>query len=144
MLQYDDITSDGVLRRLAATKERLENMHSSMDTAISTEVERLGGDLTYQGETLKVPRGYASKSAVVAAVSTLMKKLFAGAIEAITNRFATFNSSPVLMTSKVFSPFSWQTESSVCPGYSELSSHFAYPLQHQGYSRDSYIEEWPE
>ena len=149
MLQYDDITSDGVIRRLAATKERLENMHSSMDTAISTEVERFGDDLTYQGETLKVPRGYASKSAVVTAVSTLMKKLLAGAIEAINNRFATFNSSPVLMASKVFSPFSWPTESSAFAafGYSEiqqLSSHFAYPLQHQGYSPDSCIEEWPE
>ena len=60
------------------------------------------GDLSYQGETLKVPRGYASKSAVVTAVSTLMKKLLAGAIEATDIHFATFDSSLVLMASKVF------------------------------------------
>ena len=30
VLQYDNITSDGVIRKLAATKERLENMHSSI------------------------------------------------------------------------------------------------------------------
>ena len=78
-----------------------------------------------------------------------MKKLLAGAIEAINIRFATFDSSPVLMASKVFSPFSWPTESSALAafGYSEiqqLSSHFALLLQHQGYLPESCIEEWPE
>ena len=124
-------------------------MHSSIDTAISTAVESLGDDLSYQGETLKVPRGYASKSTVVTAVSTLMKKLLAGAIEAINICFATFDSSPVLRASKVFSHFSWPTESSALAAfcYSEiqqLSSHFALLLQHQGYLPESCIEEWPE
>ena len=149
VLQYDDITSDGVIRQLGATKERLENMNSGIDTATSTAADNLGDDLSYKGETLKVPRGYASQSAVVTAVSALMKKLLGGAIEAITNRFQSFNSSPVLSASKVFSPFSWPTESSAFAifGYSEiqqLSSHFAYPLQQQGYSPESCIEEWPE
>ena len=59
-MQYDDITSDGVVRQLAATKERLENMCSSIDSAISTAADNLGDDLSHQGETLKVPRGYAN------------------------------------------------------------------------------------
>ena len=116
------VTSDGVIRRLAATKERLENMHSSIDTAISSAVDKFGDDLSYQGETLIVPRGYASKAAVVPAVSTLMNKLLEGAIAAIINQFASFNSNPVLLASKVFSPLSWPTESSVLTtfGYSEI------------------------
>ena len=74
-------------------------------------------DLSYQGDTLIVPRGYASKAAVVSAVSTLMKKLLGGDIAAIINRFASFNSNPVLLASKVFSPFSWPTESSALTNY---------------------------
>ena len=108
------ITSDGVIRGLAAANE---NMHSSIDTAISLAVDKLVDDLSYQGDTLIVPRGYASKAAVVSAVSTLMKKLLGGDTAAIINRFASFNSNPVLLASKVFSPFSWPTESSALTDY---------------------------
>ena len=71
------------------------------------------------------------------------------ATTAINNSFASFDSCPVLMASKVFSPFCWPTEASALAafGYSEvqqLCSHFAYALQQQGYSPESCIEEWPE
>ena len=85
VLQYDNITTNVVVQKLAATNERLEIMYSSIDSAISEAADSLGEDLSYQGETLKIPHGYASKSAVVTAVSTLMKKLLTGAIEAINS-----------------------------------------------------------
>ena len=50
-------------------------MNSGIDTATSIAADNLGDDLSYKEETLKVPCGYASKSAVVTAVSALMKKL---------------------------------------------------------------------
>ena len=73
-------------------------MHSSMDSAISTAAESLGDVLPYQGETLKLPHGYASKFAVVNVVSTLMKKLLARAIKAIGHHFATFTPTLLLVT----------------------------------------------
>ena len=70
VLQYDSITIDGVLQKFAATKERLENMFSTMDTRISKEIQSLGDNLTYAGGHLKVPRGYAGKESVVTAVTS--------------------------------------------------------------------------
>ena len=149
VLQYDGITSDGALKSFAATQERLHNMETTIDSSISTLVESLGVDLSYNGETLKLPRGYSSKAAVVTAVTTLMKRLLSGALKALNDRFSSFQSSPVIVAVSVFSPLTWPTEQSAFAefGYDKirvLSSHFALPLQQQGYSPELCIEEWPE
>ena len=46
LLQYDNITIDGVTRKFTATKERLENMLSSIGSAISKDAQSLGEHLT--------------------------------------------------------------------------------------------------
>ena len=46
-------TVDGVTRKFAATKERLENMLSTVGGTI--EAQTLGEALTYKGEQLKIP-----------------------------------------------------------------------------------------
>lgn len=149
VLQYDSITIDGVTRNFTATKERLGNLLSSIDSALSTQVQSLGEDLSHHGETLKVPRGYASKEAVITAVSTMMHKLLSGAIKALDDRFSSFKSNPVLLATGVFSPFNWPSDHSVLArfGYDEirlLSSHFSHPLKLRGYSPECCVEKWPE
>ena len=141
VLQYDGMTSDGALKSFAATKERLHNMETTMDSSISTLVESLGVDLSYNGETLKLPRGYSSKAAVVMAVTTLMKNLLSGAL---SDHFSSFQSSPVIVDVSVCSTLTWPSEQYAFAafGYDKirvLSSHFALPLQQQVYS-----PEWPE
>lgn len=100
--------------------------------------------ISYKGEKLKVPRGYASKTAVVGAVAKLMQSFLSGAIKALDDRFSSFSSNPVLAATSVFSPHTWPSESSALAefGYDnirKLSTHFTLPLQQQGYSPDSCI-----
>lgn len=71
-------------------------MLGSIGSAVSKEVENLGELLTYEGEQLKVSRGYCNKESVVTAVTTLMKKLLSGTISALEVRFSSFKSNPVL------------------------------------------------
>lgn len=149
VMQYDSITIDGVLQKFAATKERLENMLSTMGTTISKEIQSLGENLTYAGEQLKVPRGYAGKESVVTAVTTLMKTLISGAISALEARFSSFQSNQVVVATRVFSPFTWPSDqSALCKfGYDEirlLSTHFSHPLQQRGYVPEFCVDEWPE
>ena len=84
-----------MLRSLAATKERLSNVFSTIDSSLSSTVESLGEDLSHQGETLKIPRGYAGKTAVSTAVSQFLKKLVSEVVKALDSRFLTFNSNPI-------------------------------------------------
>ena len=149
VLQYDSITIDGMLRSFSATKERLGNLLTSINSSITGRLESLGEDLSYQGETLKVPRGYSNKSAVSSAVSQLMKKLFSEAVKALDSRFSTVGVNPVTQAMSFFSPHTWPRESSSLAGFgydevSLLSSHFSQPLQHAGYSPECCCEEWPE
>ena len=138
-LQFNSATVDGVLQKLAATKERLETMSTTVSTSVAEVAQGFGDSLTYQGEQLKVPRGYANKEAVVTAVVALMKQLISGAISALDARFSTFESDEVLKLSSVFSPSTWPSEHAVLAkyGYEEihlLSTHFANSLQQQGYT----------
>ena len=149
VLQYDSITSDGMLRSLAATRERLGNVLSTVDSSLSSTVESLGENLLHQGETLKIPPGYADKMAVSTAVSQLLKKLVSEIDKGLDSRFSSFNSNPIIQAMSVFSPFCWPSDSAALAqfGYDKirlLSSHFAQPLQHRGYSPESCIDEWPE
>lgn len=63
VLQYDS-----TMRSFSAMKERLGNLLASIDSSIPSHVESLAEYLSYQGETLKIPRG---KIAVSTAVSQL-------------------------------------------------------------------------
>ena len=140
-------TVDGVTRKFAATKERLENMLSTVGGTI--EAQTLGEALTYKGEQLKIPRGYSGKGAVVTAVTTLMEKLISGAISAFEVRFSSFKSNPVMLATRVFSPFTWPSDRSALErfGYDDirlLSAHFSYPLRRRGYTPESCVDEWPE
>ena len=54
-LQYDSITTDGVLQTFTATKEKSGKFSSIIDSSVATLVGSLGEDLSYQGEALKVP-----------------------------------------------------------------------------------------
>ena len=151
VLQYDSITSDGMLRSLAATKESLGNVLSTVDSSLFSTVESLGEDLNHQGETLKIPPGYADKMAVSTAVSqlSLLKKLISEIVKGLDSRFLTFNSNLIVQAMSVFSPFCWPSDSTALAqfGYDEirlLSSHFSHPLQHRGCSPESCVVEWPE
>lgn len=149
LLQYDNITIDGVTRKFTATKQRLENMLSSIGSAISKDAQSLREHLTFEGEQLKVPRGYSNKESVISAVTALMEKLLSGAISTIEVRFSSFKSNPVLLATGIFSPFTWPSDHSALAkfGYDEvclLSTHFSHPLRQRGYVPESCVDEWPE
>ena len=148
-LQYESISVDGVLRKLSATKERLDSMAASVGVSIAKDAQSLGGSLIYEGEQLKVPRGFASSEAVVTCVTDLMQQLLSHTVSAINARFSSFESHEVLKASSVFSPSTWPSDSSVLArfGYEQirlLSDHFSRPLQHRGYEPELCVDEWPE
>ena len=107
VLQYDSTT-----RSFSAMKERLGNLLASIDSSIPSHVESLAEYLSYQGETLKIPRGKIAVSTVVSQLN-------------YQSCFLTLNAKPVTMS--VFTP-------SCCPsnlagfGFDEislLSSHLS-------------------
>ena len=124
-------------------------MLSSIGSAISKDAQSLGEHLIFEGEQLKVPRGYSNKESVISAVTALMKKLLSGAISTIEVRFSSFKSNPVLLATSIFSPFTWPSDHSALAkfGYDEvclLSTHFSHPLRQRGYVPESCVNEWPE
>ena len=137
---------DGVTRKFTATKERLENMLSSIGSAISKEAQNLGEHLIFEGEQLKVPRGYPHKKSVVTAVTTLMKKLISKAISTLAVLFSSFKSNSVLLATGIFSPLTWPSDHSTLAkfGYDEvrlLSTHFSHLLQQRGCVPESCVDE---
>jgi len=149
VLQYDDLTIDGVTRKFTATKERLQNMLSTLESSISKEAQGLGDDLCYKGERLKVPRGYSDKRSVVNAVTTLMKSIITNAISALQVRFSSFDSNECLKATAVFSPTTWPSDPTALAkfGYDQihlLSTHVSQALVERGYTHESCIKEWPE
>ena len=124
VLQYDTITMDGVTQKFTATKERLENILSSVGSAISKEAQNLGEHLIFEGEQHK---------SVVTAVTTLMKKLISGAISILGVPFSSFKSNSVLLATSIFSPLTWPSDHSTLAkfGYNEVrlhSTHFSHLL----------------
>ena len=78
-----------------------------------------------------------------------MEKLISGAISAFEVRFSSFKSNPVMLATRVFSPFTWPSDRSALErfGYDDirlLSAHFSYPLRQRGYTPESCVDEWPE
>ena len=147
VLQYDSITMDGVTQKFTATKERLENMLSSIGSAISKEAQNLGEQLIFEGEQLNVPQGYRHKKSVVTAVTTLMKKLISGAMSTLGVPFPSFKSNSVLLATGIFFPLTWQSDHSTLAkfGYDEvclLSTHFSHLLQQRGCVPKSCVDEW--
>ena len=146
VLQYDTITMDGVTRKFTATKERLENILSSVGSAISKEAQNLGEHLIFEGEQLNVPRGYPHKKSVVTAVTTLMKKLISGAISTLGVHFTSFKSNSVLLATGTISPLTWPSDHSTLAkyGYDKvlLSTHFSHLLQQRGCVPESCEDEW--
>ena len=57
VLQYDDITIDGVVRKLKATIDRLREMEKTVTDKVQQLAIGLGEELTYKQEKLELPRG---------------------------------------------------------------------------------------
>ena len=139
VLQYDSITMDGVTRKFTATKERLENMLSSVGSAISKEAQNLGELLIFEGEQ--------HKKSVVTAVTTLLKKLISGAISTLGVPFSSFKSNTVPLATGIFAPLTWPSDHSTLTkfGYDEVclrSTHFSHLLQQRGCVPESCVGEW--
>ena len=137
------------MRKLSATKERLDSMSATTAASIAHDAQSLGDSFMYEDEQLKVPRGFASSEAVVKCVTGLMQQLLTGTVSALSARFSSFEFCAVLKASNVFSPSTWPSDSSVLArfGYEEihlLSNHFSGPLQHRGYKPELCVDEWPE
>ena len=123
-------------------------MLTATASSITSCVESLREDISYQGETLNVPQGYSNKIVVSNAVCQLMKNL-SEAFKALDSHFSTVSANPVTKAMSVLLPSSWLRESTSLAGFgydkiSVLSSHSSQPLQHAGYSPDCCYEEWPE
>ena len=136
-----------MIRKLVATKERLESMSARVAASIAEDVDALGDNLMYQEEQLKIPRGFQTSQSVATSVVALMHQLISGALSALDARFSTFETDEVLKASTVFSPSTWPSDRAVLAefGYGEirlLSHHFSCTLQHRGY--EPCADEWPE
>ena len=102
----------------------------------------------YQEVILRVPQGYASRTAVVATAPHWCTGFCQELLSHLRSPFK-LQLKPVLLTTSVFPPFSWPWESSALAqfGYDKiqvLSSPFAVPLQQQAYSPKSCSKEWLE
>lgn len=56
VMQYDDITIDGVTRKLKATIDRLHEMESTVPEKIMQLASEIGEELKYKEEQLHLPR----------------------------------------------------------------------------------------
>ena len=82
VLQYDDITIDGVVKKLKATIDRLHEMEKTVADKVLQLVRDLGEELTYKGKQLKLPRG-SNREQVIDRITKLAKDLISGTITAL-------------------------------------------------------------
>ena len=147
VLQYDDITIDGVVKKLKATIDRLHEMEKTVADKVLQLVRDLGEELTYKGKQLKLPRG-SNREQVIDGITKLAKDLISGTITALKSRLS-FTSDPILSAASVFSPSTWPSDSSALArfGYSEiqlLAKHFETSLKTRHYEPAACINEWAE
>ena len=120
LLQYDDITIDGVTRKLKATIDRLHEMEKAVGDKVLQLASSLGEEVTYKQEKLTFPRGL-NKEQVISGVTKLIKDLISGTIAALDERLS-FASDPISLAASVFSPSTWPSDSLALArfGYSEI------------------------
>ena len=147
VMQYDDITIDGVTRKLKATLDRLHEMENTVPEKIMQLASDIGEELKYKEEQLHLPRG-SNREQVISGVTKIMEDLLSATITALEHRLS-FSSNPFLSAASVFSPSTWPSNSSALAryGYSEiqlLATHFEAPLKARNYDPEACLNEWAE
>ena len=147
VMQYDDITIDGVTRKLKATIDRLHEMESTVPEKIMQLASEIGEELKYKEEQLHLPRG-SKREQVISGVTKITKDLLSSTITALESRLS-FSSNPVLSAASVFPPSTWPSDSSELAryGYTEiqqLTRHFEAPLKARNYEPEACLNEWAE